>query len=194
MAVAGMERRQRVVHDALVLAAKALGNQFFQLRHVEIEHPRNEAERVNVFALVLGRAADGLDRQRGNGNADVVIVLLPFGLGLDVVGVKQHDAALFERVDVAFVGMLVKRQQHVGLVARAEHFARADADLENGRPAGNGGGNGHEGHDFLFAAAGQPREEPADGLDAVLRIAGDADHRLVDLRNFRRATRRRGCH
>src|SRR5208282_5973811 len=41
---------------------------------------------------------------------------------------------------------------------------------------------------------GQPREESADGLDAILRIAGNADHRLVDPRNFRRATRRRGCH
>ena len=56
-------------------------------------------------------------------------------------------------------------------------------------------GNRHERHDFLLAAAGQPRQKAADGLDAVLRIAGDADDRLVDLRNFRRAARgRRGCH
>ena len=75
----------------------------------------------------------------GNRNADVVIILLPFRLRLDVVGVVKHDAALFERVDVVFVGMLVKRQQHVGLVAGAQHLARADAHLENGRPAGNGG-------------------------------------------------------
>ena len=68
-----------------------------------------------------------------------MIILLPFRLRLDVVGIIKHDAALFERADVVFVGMLVKRQQHVGLVARAQHFARADAHLENGRPAGNGG-------------------------------------------------------
>ena len=54
-------------------------------------------------------------------------------------------------------------------------------------------GNGHERHDFLFAAAGEPREKTADGLDAVLRIAGDADDRLVDPRNLWRAIRRRLC-
>ena len=76
--------------------------------------------------------------------------------------------------------MLVKGQQHVGLIARAQDFAGTDADLENGRAAGNGGGDGHERHDFLFAAAGQPRQKPADGLDAVLRIAGNADDGFVD--------------
>ena len=40
-------------------------------------------------------------------------------------------------------------------------------------------GNGHEGHDLLLAAAGQPGQKTADGLDAVLRIAGDADDRLA---------------
>ena len=185
-----MKRRQRVFHDAFVLAAETFADQFFQFRHVEIEHPRDEAERVNVFALVLGRAADGFDGQRGNGNADVMIILLPFRLRLDVVGIIKHDAALFERADVVFVGMLIKRQQHVGLVARAQHLARTDAHLENGRAAGNRGRNGHERHDFLLAAAGQPRQKTADGLDAVLRIAGDADDRLVDSRNLRRSARR----
>ena len=46
-----------------ILAAETLGDQLFQLRHVEIEHPREQAERENVLALVLGRAADGLDGQ-----------------------------------------------------------------------------------------------------------------------------------
>ncbi len=132
--------------------------------------------------------------ERRNRNADVVIILLPFRLGLDVVGVVKHNAALFERADVAFVGMLVEGQQHVGLIARAQDFAGTDADLENGRPAGNGGRDGHERHDFLFAAAGQPRQKSADGLDAVLRIAGNANDGLVDFRNLRCAARgRRGC-
>ena len=100
---------------------------------------RDEAERVNVFALVLGRAADGFDGRAGNRNADVVIILFPFRLRLDVVGIVKHDAAFFERADVVFVGMLVKRQQHVRLVAGAQHFARTDAHLENGRAAGNRG-------------------------------------------------------
>ena len=102
MGITAVKRRQRIFDDALVLAAKTLGNELFQLRHVEIEHPRDQAEGVNVFALVLGRAADGFDGQRGNGNADMVIILLPLGLGLDVIGVVEHDAAFFERVDVAF--------------------------------------------------------------------------------------------
>ena len=78
------------------------------------------------------------------------------------------------------VAMLVKRQQHVGIIARAQHFAAADAHLENGRAAGNRGGNGHERHDLLLAAASQPGQEAADGLDAILRIAGDADDRFAN--------------
>ena len=45
-------------------------------------------------------------------------------------------------------------------------------------------GNRHERHDFLFAAAGQPREKTADGLDAVLGIARDADDRLGNFGNL----------
>ena len=89
------------------------------------------------------------------------------------------------------VAVLVKTEQHVRLVARAQNFAAADADLENGRPAGNRRGNRHERHDLLFAAAREPCEKSANGLDAVLRIARNADYGFVDLPNFLRATRRR---
>ncbi len=186
-----MERRQRVVQNARILAGETLAQKLFQLRHIQIEHPGDEAERVNVFALVLGGAADGLDRERGNRNAHVVIIGFPFRLGRHVVAVVKHDAFFLERTDVAFVAVLVKRQQHVGFVTGGQHLAAADAHLKNGRSAGNGGRNGHERHDFLLAAPGQPREETADGLDAVLRIAGNADDDLVDPGNFFRATRRR---
>ena len=123
------------------------------------------------------------------GIPDVVVILLPFRLRLHMVGVVKHDAAFLERADVALVGMLVKRQQHVRLVPGAQDFAGADADLENRGPAGNRGGDGHEGHDFLLAASGQARQEAADGLDAILGIAGDADDRLVDGGNLGRAAR-----
>ena len=87
--------------------------------------------------------------------------------------------------------MLVKRQQHVGIIAGSQHLAAADPDLENGGSAGNGGGNGHEGHDFLLAAPGQPGQETTDGLNAILGIAGNADHRVADPGDFFRATGRR---
>ena len=77
--------------------------------------------------------------------------------------------------------MLVKGQQHVRFITGAEHFARADAHLENRRTAGNRRRNRHESHDFLFAAAGEPRQETADGLNTVLGIARDADDRFGNL-------------
>ena len=61
----------------------------FELRHVQIEHPRDQAQGINVLALVLGRAADGLDRERGNRNAHVVILRFPFRLGLHVVACRK---------------------------------------------------------------------------------------------------------
>ena len=88
---------------------------------------------------------------------------------------------------MVLIRMLVKRQQHIGLVPGAEHFARADAHLENRRPAGNRRGDGHERHDLLFAASGKPRQETANGLNPVLRIAGNADHRLGNVGNLGRS-------
>ena len=96
----------------------------------------------------------------------------------------------FSEVDVVFVAVLVKGEQHVRFVAGAQHFAGADADLEDGRAAGDRGRDRHEGHDFLLAAAGQPGQETADGLDAVLRIAGDADDRFGNGGNARACARR----
>ncbi len=97
MAVTGVERGQGVVQNAGVLAGETFADEFFQLGHVQIEHLGHQAEGENIFALVLGRAADGFDRQAGNGHADMMIFLLPFGLGFDVVGIVKDDAALFER-------------------------------------------------------------------------------------------------
>ena len=108
-----------------------------------------------------------------------------------MIRVIKNDATLFERRQMPFVGVLVERQQHIRLVAGAEHLAGADADLEDGGTTRDRGGNGHKRHDFLLTAAGQPREKAADGLDAVLRVARDADHHFVDLRYFLRAARRR---
>ena len=70
----------------------------------------------------------------------------------------------------------------------AEHFTGTDPDLEDGGSAGDGGGDRHEGHDFLFAAAGEAREETADGLDAILGIAGETNDRLGNFGDFGTAT------
>ena len=97
MAVTGMERRQRVVQNARIFAGETFADQLFQLGHIQIKHLGHEAERVNIFALVLGRAADGFHHQAGDRHADMMIILLPFGLRLDVVRIIQDDAALFQR-------------------------------------------------------------------------------------------------
>src|SRR6185369_7943177 len=57
----------------------------------------------------------------------------------------------------------------------------------------NRGRNRHESHDFLFAAAGQPREEPANRLDAILRISRDSDYRLRNPGRFGGTSRCRHC-
>ena len=88
----------------------------------------------DVFPFVLARSADGLDGAAGDGNADVPVFLFPIRVGLNVVGVIYNDAAPAHRVDMAFVGMLVKGHDHVGFIARAQDFARADADLEQEGP------------------------------------------------------------
>src|SRR5437016_14226520 len=90
---------------------------------------------------------------------------------------------------MVLVGMLVKGDEQVRVVARAQHFAGADAHLENRRPTGNGGRNCHEGHDFLFTPSGESRQKTTDGLNAVLRITRDPNDRFGYLRAFGSAAR-----
>ena len=101
--------------------------------------------------------------------------------GLDVIGIVKENAAFFQEADVVLVTVLIKRDEEIGFVARGEDFARAHAHLENRRAAGDRGGNRHVSHDFLRAAAGEPREERAGALDAVLRIAGEPNDGVVDV-------------
>src|SRR5436190_10679366 len=105
----------------------------------------------------------------------MMIILLPLGFGLDVIGIIENDAIFLKRVDVVLVRMLIKREQHISIITGAEHFARTNAHLEDRRTAGNSRWDGHEGHDFLLASCCEAGQETADGLNAVLRIAGYAD-------------------
>ena len=184
VAVAGMEGGEGAFDDAFVLAAEALGDEAFELGNVQIEHFCDQAEGKDVFALVLGGAADCFNGAAGNGNGHVAVILFPCGVGLDVVGIVEDNAAFAQGTDVLLVGMGIKGDEHVGFVAGAQDFAGADADLEDGRAAGNGGGDGHESHDLLLAATGQASQETADGLDAVLGVAGEADDGFGDFRHF----------
>ncbi len=111
----------------------------------------------------------------------MVIGTEQFFVRFDVVGIVEDDAAAFQRRDVVGVAMVVEAEEDIRIVARAEHFPGPDAHLEDGWPAGDCGRDRHEGHHLLFAAAGEAGEETADRLDAVLRIAGDADDGFGDL-------------
>ena len=104
--------------------------------------------------------------------------LLPLRLRLHVVAVVNHDPVSLDRLDVVVVRMLVKRQQHVGVIPGAQHLARTNPHLEDRWAAGNSRRNGHERHDLLFAAPGQPGQKTANGLNAILRIARNADDDL----------------
>src|SRR5581483_10237567 len=129
-------------------------------------------------------AADGLDGPAGDRHPHMPILPFPFRLGLHMVRIVKKNASLAQRGDVVFVGMLVEGEQNVRVVSCAQDFARANAHLEDGRTARNRGGNRHKGHHFLFAAPGQARQETADRLNAVLRIAREANDRLGNfLRN-----------
>ncbi len=154
MIVAGIETRQRILHDGRILAAETFLDELGQLGDVQVEYLCEQAERENILALVAARPAHGLDREAGNVHADMAIAFFPFRLRLDVVGVVKHDAAQLQRLDMVLVAVLVKTKQHVRLITRAQHLPGADAHLENGWAAGNRGRNRHERHDFLLAAAG----------------------------------------
>ena len=178
--VAGLERHERGVDDALVFAGEFFADQGLQLVDVEMENFRDQAEDENVFALVLGGAAERFDGEAGDRHADVNEAAV-IEIGLDVIGIVKEHAALFQKADVVLVAVLIKRDEEIGFVAGGEDFAGAHADLENGGAAGDGGGNRHVGHDFLGAAAGEPGEERAGALDAVLRITGEPDDGVVDV-------------
>ena len=176
--VAAVETIQRVLHDRRILSAEALLDQLRELRHIQIKHPRDEPECVDIFPLVAPRPADGLDGEARNGDAHMAISPEEFLVRLHMIRIIKHDAAALQRTDVVRVAVVVKAQQHIRLIARAQHFAGADAHLENRSPARDGGRDRHERHHILLAAPREPREEAADGLDAVLRIARNADDAL----------------
>ena len=128
--VAGLERHQRGVDDALVFTGEFLRDQFFQFVGVEIENFRDQSEHENVFALVLRGAAERFDRKASNGDADVDETFV-VEVRLDVVGIVKKDPAFAQKMEVILIAVLIKCDQKIGLVACGQHFARTDAYLEN---------------------------------------------------------------
>ena len=90
-----MKRRERGGGDAAGFAFETLSDEPFELGGIEIEHPRHEPKRENIFAFVLRRAADGLDGQLGDGHAHVAVLLQQRLVWLHVAAVVQNDAAFF---------------------------------------------------------------------------------------------------
>ena len=85
---------------------------------------------------------------------------------------------------MALVAVLVESDEEVGLVAGRQDVAVAHADLEDRRTSRDRGRDGHVRHDLLITAAGEAREESADGLDTVLGISGEADDDVVERTNL----------
>src|SRR5437588_1283463 len=82
---------------------------------------------------------------------------------------------------MVLITVLIKRDQEIGFVTGRQDFAGTDADLKDGRAAGNGGGNRHISHDVLIAASSESGEKRARGLNSVLRIAGQADDCVLNI-------------
>ncbi len=74
---------------------KTRGDAACEFGGIEIEHPRHEAERENIFALILGRAADGLHRGLRDGAADVAVFFQQLRVRLHVAAIVQNDATFF---------------------------------------------------------------------------------------------------
>ncbi len=115
ISVAGLEGHERGVHDALVFAAEFFADQCFQLFDVEIENLRDQPENENVFAFVLGGAAERFDGQTCDGNADINETFI-VEVRLDVVGIVKQHAAFFQEIEVVLVTVLVKRDEKVGFI------------------------------------------------------------------------------
>ena len=68
---------------------------------------------------------------------------------LDIVGVVEADAAVFQGMKVPVVGLLVEGDESVGFVSGMEDLAGTKVDLKNRRAPENGAGNRRVCHDAL---------------------------------------------
>ena len=113
--VTGLERHQCRVDHAFVFPSEFLGDNSFQLLNIEIKNFSDEAEDENIFAFVLGRAAERFHGKTGDRHADVKETFI-VEVRLDVVRVVKQDAAFSQEADVILVTVLIKRDQKIGFV------------------------------------------------------------------------------
>ena len=97
-----------------------------------------------------------------------VIVLVRHGLTWASVGLTASGIMLLSPSTLFY-------DSGVGLVAGMENLPAAKMDLKDRWATGAGAGDRHVGHDVLSGGSGQLGQEPANGLDAVLRVAGEAN-------------------
>ena len=192
VSVAGVEREHRIAQNAPVLFARELTlDDGHELVAVEFENLAQQAEHEEVLAFVLRRAAECFHRRAGHGDAEIAVVFV-VRIWRDVIRIIEHPAAFAAGLEVIVVAVLIEWHEPVRFIAGAQDFPAADVDLEDGRPATDGGRDGHVGHHVLLRAAGEPREESADGLNAVLRIAREPDDGVGDLVSVGGTIRRGG--
>ena len=93
--VAGVEGEQGGAGGVLAAVAEALVDEGAEFFDVEVEDAGDEAEGVDVLALVLGGAAGGLDGGAGDRDADLEEAGV-VRIRLHVVAVVDQHAALAE--------------------------------------------------------------------------------------------------
>ncbi len=116
ISVAGLERHQRGIDDALVFAREFFRDQLFQLLGIEIENFRDQSEHENVFAFVFSGAAERFDGEAGDRHADINETFV-VEVRLDVVRIVKQHATFAQEIDVVLVTVLIKRDQEIGFVA-----------------------------------------------------------------------------
>ena len=152
--IARIVSEHRIAKDILRLFAKFSSDDLAHAIGIELVDGAEEAEDENVLTARLRAAADRLDGRGGEGDSDVDDAALVFDL-FYLIAVVEADAAVFERLEVVVVGVLIKGDQGVRFVPGVEDIAGAEVDLEDGRPSGNGGGDRHVGHHLLSGRASE---------------------------------------
>ena len=123
-----------IAQHALVFLAELTTGNADDLVFIEMALRAEQAENEDILSTIPRAAADGLHRSCGEWNADVVNAALVLHFG-HLTAVIETDATVTQRADVAIVTVLVIDHQHIAVISRMEHLARAEMKLEDGRSA-----------------------------------------------------------
>ena len=98
-----------------------------------------------------------------------------------MIAIVETNAAFPQGADVVFITMLVEGDEEICFITCGENFPATDVNLEDRRPAGDGGRDRHVSHHILLRPACKASEEAADGLNAVLGVARHADDGVLNI-------------